>query len=82
MNGTISRVECSADGLVGDQVARAINGANVAINLLVVVLLGEFFNNFDSFLAIFLVSNFNFHGFTCNVFMIVQFIRYINQNYS
>ena len=58
MNGTISRVECPADGLVGDQVARAINGANVAINLLVVVLLGEFFSNFDSFLAIFLVSNF------------------------
>ena len=47
MNGTIDRVTCPADnGLVGDQVARAINGANVAINLLVVVLLGEFFNDF------------------------------------
>ena len=62
MNGTIDRVACPADnGLVGDQVARAINGANVAINLLVVVLLGEFFNEFlIVFLIFFSVSNLQF----------------------
>ena len=61
INGTVDRVACPVDnGLVGDQASRAMNGANVAINLVVVVLLGEFLMNFGGFLDIFSVSNLSF----------------------
>ena len=83
---------CPVDnGLVGDNASRAMNGANVAINLVVVVLLGEFFDEFfGGFLDIFSVSNLSFSTnldlYSHAIFydytsFSTLFTRYINENY-